>query len=137
MKTIELLEKYPLATEVVRKWFYDRLIESMKDRENIPEDLKWSKVMAEEAVTNERLSIFIDVQPRGLFDVFDENDIIIVIGYHENFGFNYAVCKDDIQQHYFKTRKEAELCSVEVAFEILEEQLKPIEFPKLEEDENK
>jgi hypothetical protein len=131
MKSVEVLEKYPLATEVIRQWFFNELIESIGIAEDVPEEFK--QAMLKEGVSNERLAILIDAQPRTLFDVFDENNIIIVIGYHENFGFNYAVCEDDNQQHYFKTRKEAELCSVEVAFEILEEQLKPIDLPNLEE----
>lgn len=121
MKAIELLEKYPLATEVVRDWFIKRMMESVNEDNDVPEDFK--KFMIDQGIPNDRLCIFIDANPRSLFDVFDENDIIIIIGYHENFGFNYAVCEDEDQQRYYKTRKEAESFAIEVAFEILEETL--------------
>lgn len=121
MKAIELFEKYPLATEVVRDWFIRKMVESVNEDSDVPEDFK--KFMIEQGIPNERLSIFIDTNPRSLFDVFDENDIIIIIGYHENFGFNYAVCEDKDQQRYYKTRKEAESFAIEFAFEMLEDKL--------------
>jgi hypothetical protein len=68
----------------------------------------------------------IDGNPRMLFDVFDENDVIIIIKYHDNFGFTWAVEEAD-DQSFYKTRKEAELSAIEVAFEILENQLTPKE----------
>jgi len=82
--------------------------------------------MMQEGVSNERLSILIDAQPRTLFDVFDENNVIVIIKYHDNFGFTWAVEEADEQQFY-KTRKEAELFAIETAFEILENQLSPKE----------
>lgn len=121
MKAIELLEKYPLTTEVVRDWFIRKMVESVNEDNDVPAEFK--EFMINQGLPNERLAIFIDSNPRSLFDVFDENDIIIIIGYHENFGFNYVVCEDEDQQRYYKTRKEAESFAIEVAFEILEETL--------------
>lgn len=120
-----------MSAEVIRLWFFNQMMSSMEDP-NVPEEFKTS-VMGE-AITNERLATFIDVQPRALFDVFDDNGIIISVGYHENFGFNYAVGDINDQQHYFKTRKEAEYTAIEIAFQILEEQLSPIDLPKLDEN---
>ena len=40
MKAIELLEKYPLSTEVVREWFMRKMIESIKGDSDVPEDFK-------------------------------------------------------------------------------------------------
>jgi len=120
MKTNELLEKHPLTTEVIRKWFFNQMIKSIEIAEDVPEEFK--QAMMQEGVSNERLSILIDAQPRTLFDVFDENNIIIVIKYHDNFGFTWAVEEAD-EQSFYKTRREAESFAIEAAFEILEEQL--------------
>lgn len=132
MKTKELLEKNPLATEVIRTWFFNQMIASLSD-ETVPEEFK--EMMKQEGVTNERMATFIDVQPRTLFDVFDDNHILIEIFRPLNEGSIYP-------SNYFsykignispvlieKTRKEAELIAVEAAFEILENKLSP----KLEE----
>jgi hypothetical protein len=124
MKSIELLEKYPLTREVIRKWFFNQMIKSIEIAEDVPEEFK--QAMMQEGVSNERLSILIDAQPRTLFDVFDENNVIVIIKYHDNFGFTWAVEEADEQQFY-KTRKEAELFAIEAAFEILENQLSPKE----------
>jgi hypothetical protein len=120
MKSIELLEKYPLSTEVVRQWFFNEMMRSNEVAEDVPEEFK--KAMVEEAISNDRLAIFIDAQPRGLFDVFDDNNIIIVIKYHDNFGFTWAVEEAD-EQSFYKTRREAESFAIEAAFEILEQRL--------------
>ena len=37
MKAIELLEKYPLSTEIVRTWFIEKMIESIKGADEVPE----------------------------------------------------------------------------------------------------
>ena len=123
MKAIELLEKYPLTTEVVRDWFITKMMESVNEDNDVPEDFK--KFMIDQGVPNDRLCVFIDANPRSLFDVFDENDVIIIIKYHDNFGFTWAVEEAD-DQSFYKTRKEAELSSIDVAFDILENKLKPV-----------
>lgn len=128
MKMLELLEKYPNATNCIREWMFNKMIESLDD-ESVPEEFK--KTLMLEAVTNERLAIIIDVQPRTLFDVFDENNVIVIIKYHDNFGFTWAV-EEANEQPFYKTRKEAELFAIETAFEILENKLTLIELPSLE-----
>ena len=122
MKAIELLEKHPLSAKLVRDWFMKRMIESVRGDETVPEDFK--NFMLEQGIENDKLSIMIDGNPRILFDVFDENGVIVIIKYHENFGFTWAVEEAD-DQSFYKTRKEAELSAIEIAFDILENQLKP------------
>lgn len=139
MKTNELLEKHPLTTEVVRTWFFDQMTASFAD-ENVPEEFK--EMMKQEGVTNERLSILIDAQPRTLFDVFDDNKLYIHIepfcdGVEKklkSFGYRMLFKEYLIENMNFKTRKEAELFAIAEAFDILEEQLKPIDLPALEEN---
>jgi hypothetical protein len=122
MNGLQLLEKHPYATEVIRAWFLEQMIESMKDQ-SVPDEFK--DFMRGQGIDNIKLSVMIDANPRMLFDVFDENDVIIIIKYHDNFGFTWAVEEAD-DQSFYKTRKEAELSSIEVAFDILENKLKPV-----------
>jgi hypothetical protein len=140
MKSIELLKKYPLSTEVVREWFIQKMIESVKGDTTVPEDFK--NFMIEQGIPNDTLCIFIDSNPRSLFDVFDENDIIIyfmIFSSPEGVKFSAAIhtgngeVKPNTIGDQYKTRKEAELVAVEAAFEILEKKLTPIDLPKLEE----
>lgn len=131
MKTGELLEVHPLTTEVIRTWFFDKMVASFAD-ESVPEEFK--EMMKQEGVTNERLAKLIDVQPRTLFDVFDENGIIIyfmIFSSPEGVKFSGAIHigHDEIKPNPIgkqcNTRKEAELFAIEKAFEILENLLTP------------
>ena len=133
MKTNELLEKHPLTTEVVRTWFFDQMTASFSD-ENVPEEFK--EMMKQEGVTNERLATFIDVQPRTLFDVFDENDIHInIIRNNGKFMWGWSDnAEHSMKGEFINTRKKAEHAAIEKAFELLEEKLKPIDLPSLEEN---
>ncbi len=119
MTGLELLEKHPLSANLVKDWFLEQMIASFKD-ETVPENFK--EFMLAQGVDNEKIGTLIDVNPRMLLDVFDTNDVIIVIKYHDNFGFTWAVEERD-EQSFYKTRKEAEKFAVEAAFEILEEKL--------------
>ncbi len=121
MNGLELLKKYPQSAEVVREWLFNRMAESIDDS-LVPEDFK--KSMMEEAVTNERLAILIDANPRMLFDVFDDNDLFIEIFMYPDVTFT---CKigNEATTNSWKTRIEAEMFAVEVAFEMLENKLKP------------
>lgn len=120
MKAIELLEKYPLTTEVVRDWFIRKMVESVNEDNDVPEDFK--NFMIEQGVPNDRLCIFIDANPRSLFDVFDENDVVIETSLYPNSEFTIKI-GNQATTNSWKTRKEAEAFAIEVAFEILEETL--------------
>lgn len=123
MKAIELLEKYPLTTEVVRDWFITKMMESVNEDSDVPEDFK--KFMIDQGVPNDRLCVFIDANPRSLFDVFDENDLFIEIFMYPDVTFT---CKigNEATTNSWKTRKEAEMFAIEAAFEMLENKLKPV-----------
>jgi hypothetical protein len=130
MEALKLLEKYPLSTEVVREWFINKMVESVKGDDTVPEDFK--NYMLEQGIPNDKLCIFIDSSPRSLFDAFDENDIIIyfmIFSSPEGVRFSPAIhtgnneVKPNTIGDQYKTRKEAELVAVEKAFEILEQQL--------------
>lgn len=120
MKAIELLEKYPLATEVVRDWFIRKMMESVNNDNDVPEDFK--KFMIDEGIPNDRLCIFIDANPRSLFDVFDENNLFIEIFMFPDVTFTCKI-NNGATTNSWKTRKEAETFAIEAAFEMLEEKL--------------
>ena len=125
MNGLEVLEKYPLAKNVVKDWFMRTMLESFKD-ENVPEEFK--QFMLEQGIEDDKVGKLIDVNVRILFDVFDENEIYINItkGESNYFMWGYA---DDTRQYIkdglVKTRKEAEHAAVEAAFDILETKLTP------------
>ena len=134
MKTNELLAKYPLATEVIRKSYFDKMIASVESAKDIPEEFKQS--LMNEAITDERLIVFIDSQPRTLFDVFDENKIYIEIQLNtgSSVKFLYLINKSQTSFEQYNTRKEAELASIVEAFKLLEEKITPVEFPNVEDE---
>jgi hypothetical protein len=137
MKGLQLLESHPASAEVVRTWFLNQMIESFKD-DTVPDGFK--QYMREQGIDNDKVGILIDVNPRNLFDVFDDNNIRIHIAVgsdvsSDNFSFHIAsdVIKTDASQgesvkgltNDFKTRKEAEIKAIEYAFELLEIKLSP------------
>jgi hypothetical protein len=120
MKSIELLKKYPLSTEVVREWFIQKMIESVKGDTTVPEDFK--NFMIEQGIPNDTLCIFIDSNPRSLFDVFDENDVLIQINVFKT--FSYSINEGDVISGSWETRKECEKHAIAAAFDVLEEKLR-------------
>lgn len=122
MNGLELLEKYPLTAKVIRDWFLEQMIESFKD-ETVPDEFK--DFMRQQGVENDKVGKMIDINPRMLFDVFDENDLFIEIFMYPDVTFT---CKigNEATTNSWKTRKEAEAFAVEAAFEILEKKLTPI-----------
>ena len=128
MKGLELLEKHPLTANVVRDWFMNQMLESFKD-ETVPEGFK--QYMLEQGIDNDKVGTLIDVNPRNLLDVFDENNIIIENSLYPNGEFTIKI-GNQATTNSWKTRKEAELFAIDAAFEILEKKL----TPKEETDEN-
>jgi hypothetical protein len=118
MTTNELLDLYPIATEVVRDWFMDKMAESFKNQE-LPKDFK--EFMREQGIPNDKLVKLIDVNPRVLLDVFDDNGVIINI-MHVNgvFSWNVNTVKN---LNSYSSRREAESAAVQRAFQILDDKL--------------
>ena len=122
MTGLQLLENYPHATAVVKAWFLEQMIESLKD-ETVPDEFK--DFMREQGIDNDKLGIMIDANPRMLFDVFDANDIIIETSLYPSGEFTIKI-SNQATTNSWKTRKEAELFAIDVAFDILENKLKPV-----------
>lgn len=113
-----LLEKYPYATDAIREWFMKKMIESFRDQ-SVPAEFK--EFMRQQGVSNERLAKILSDNARVLFDVFDDNNLIINIIYTDQ-GFTWDV--EDVKSiQYYSSRKEAELAAVERTFRILDERL--------------
>jgi hypothetical protein len=120
MTGLELLEKYDKAAIVIKQHFLNTMLESLKD-DNLPENFK--EYARQTSIDNDKIGKLIDVQPRGLFDVFDANKIYIGISPNPLVGgmeFKYTI--DDISGEH-PTRKEVERIAVEKAFEILNNKL--------------
>jgi hypothetical protein len=123
MNGLELLEKYPLTTKVIKDWFIEQMVESFKE-ETVPEDFK--NFMMEQGIDNDKIGTLIDVNPRMLFDVFDQHKVFIETFLYPDKTFT---CKigDQATTNSWEARKVAEAFAVEAAFEILEKQLTPEE----------
>ncbi len=118
MMTNDLLDLYPIATEVVRDWFMEKMAESFKNQE-LPKDFK--EFMREQGIPNDKLVKLIDVNPRVLLDVFDENGVIINVLYVDG-RFTWDVNTVKSLDSY-SSRREAESASVQRAFQILNDKL--------------
>ena len=126
MKGIQLLEKYPLAANVIKEWFLESMVESFKD-ESVPEEFK--QFMIEQGIEDDKVGTLIDVNPRTLLDVFDKNEIVIENSLYPDGTFTIKIGNEATTQSW-KTRKEAELFAIEAAFEILENKLSPKSLPQ-------
>lgn len=125
MKTIELLEKYPKAAEVIIKHYSDEFIKATESAD-IPEEFK--EFAKQQQIDSQYVADFIDNNHRGTFDVFDANGVYIeiLIGYKPKPLFNYIINGDiegNVEAILYDTRKEAETAAVEKAFEILNDKL--------------
>jgi hypothetical protein len=123
MNTLELLDKYPHTTEVIRDWFMEKMVESFKDK-TVPADFK--QYMRTQGIPNERLSKLIGTNPRNLFDIFDENGLFIETTYTKD-EFYYTVVENEEASYTdavgYKTRIECDRAAVELAFQMLDEKL--------------
>jgi hypothetical protein len=113
-----LLEKYPHATEVVRDWFIDKMEESFKDN-GVPDNFK--DFMRQQGVPNDKLVKLFEENPRVLFDVFDDNGVIINTMCRSGL-WSWSV-DETKSADYYPSRKLAEKTAVECAFQILNDKL--------------
>lgn len=132
MNKIEL-KNYPLSAKVVKEWFMKEMIESFKD-ETVP--IEFKDFMLEQGIEDNKVETLINLNPKSLFDLFDENNIIIQIQYNVILNsFNYEIIGEVIDyNNIFIKRKEAELNSIIKAFNVLEKKLTQLEFPNLKEE---
>jgi hypothetical protein len=96
----------------------DKMAESFKNQE-LPKDFK--EFMREQGIPNDKLVKLIDVNPRVLLDVFDDNSVIINV-VHSNGVFSWDVNTVKSLDSY-SSRREAESAAVQRAFQILDDKL--------------
>jgi hypothetical protein len=117
-----LLETYPKAADVVKQHFTNKLLESLNNAD-LPDDFK--EFAKQQEIDNDKIGELIDSQPRGLFDVFDENqvyvEITVVVG--QNTFFIYHVNGVVNNNPPYHNRKEAEIAAIETAFQVLNDKL--------------
>jgi hypothetical protein len=123
MTGLELLEKYPLSATLIREWFLEKMLESLNTA-SVSDEFK--DMMRESGIENDKIATLIDVNPRMLLDVFDDNKIIIETFLYPDDGFTIKIGSQATTKSW-TTRKEAELFAIDAAFEILEKQLTPKE----------
>ena len=121
MTGLEILEKYPLSKKLIKDWFMQSMLESFKD-ESVPEEFK--QFMLEQGIEDDKVAKLIDVNVRILFDVLDQNNVIVEIFLYPNGEFTCKIGNQATTLSW-KTRKEAEHFGVEAAFDILENRLTP------------
>lgn len=126
MKGLELLEAYPKAAEVINEFYHTKMIESM----NTPDvSQEYKDLLKEQEFDNEYVAIFVDSNPRMLFDVFDSNAVyieILVDLTKDNVLFNYIIDGDvmgNVEATLYNSRIEAEKVAVEKAFQLLNDKL--------------
>lgn len=114
----QLLEKYPYATDVIKEWFMGKMIESFKDQ-SVPQDFK--DFMKSQGIPNDQLVKILEGNPRVLFDVFDDNNVIINILHDKDMFFWDVNSVKGVDP--YSSRKAAEMVAVERAFQILDDKL--------------
>ena len=126
-----LFDNYPHATELIKSWLTEKMMESMEETTNYPEEFK--EFMRTQSVANEQLEELININPRFVYDVFDDNSVyinvlytgssftwnIVLVGEMREFSVPFKETNDG-----FSSRKEAEFDALSSAFFILNEYLK-------------
>jgi hypothetical protein len=122
---IEILKKYPKATEVIRKHYSNLLLQNFKGEKT----KEIEEYFASQSLSDEQMAKLIEINPYHLVYVFDENDIFISIivhveenGIKDDVFFRYAF-DNIVQSKDFNSRKEAEKEAIVEAFRILEDKL--------------
>jgi hypothetical protein len=125
MTGAELLETYPKAAAAIKEFYYGKMIESLEEDNDIPQEFK-DMVQAQQ-FDSEYVATFIDTNPRFLFDIFDSNNINIVIHVYTEeppTEFAFSIPQDNLDyDQLYPTRKEAEAAAIEQAFKILNDKL--------------
>lgn len=113
MQGLELLEKYPKAATVVRDYYLEIMLESLKD-DSLPENFK--DAVREQGINDDMIASIIDNGPRSLFDVLDSNKLYIQIT--KTTYWNWEV--DGIEGNgLYTSREETEKSAIEKALELL------------------
>lgn len=119
MEMLELLKEHPKSAIVIKQWFLEKMLESMKDQ-SVPEDFKNS--IREAGIDNERVAGVINSAPRALFDVFDSHKIYVEITVDQAGGFWWNIGETKSTSSY-EYRINADKSAILEAFKLLEAKL--------------
>lgn len=120
MTGIELLNTYTKAGETVKKFYLDKLVDSLDDK-NVPDNYK--DFIKASDFEDAQFAQLIDAAPRALFDLFDEHEIFIVIDYDHPYKQFIFHSNNGSGESRFATRKEADTAAVEESFKLLNNKL--------------
>lgn len=124
----ELMESYPTAIKIIRSWFMDKLIESVRKNWEVSE--KFKNEMLAKGVSDDTLILMLEESPRACFDVMDDNGIFVIIQLTGENKFSWFILperssEDELYENTsdfinYPTRKEAEHAAIANAFKILD-----------------
>ena len=124
MITTAILTSNPFAKKVIMNWFMEKMIESFKDQ-SVPQEMV--DYMRENGISDERLIDALNINPRMLFDVLDENDVLVQININfDNKSFSYNI-NGDVISGGFNNRKDCEMHAIVEAIVYLNKKLAPEE----------
>lgn len=119
MKGKELLDANPLAAKIITDWYYNQMLESLNTND-VPNEFK--EFVKSQAVDNETVGRIIDLNPRSLFDVLDENELFIDV-LHRNSEYWVSINGFSFNTYKYSKRKEADFESIKVAIKLLNDKL--------------
>ena len=88
MILIKFLNDYPVATEIIREHFLKKMKQSL-DEDDVSEEFKIQ--MLQRGVPDETIVQIIENTPRLLFDVMDENNILISFEANKELGYRCKI----------------------------------------------
>ena len=119
----QLLNENKLVTASLQKWFTNKMAENTASS-NLSQELK--DTFTSQMISVDALANIIIVNPRYLFDFFDEYEIYILpimIGGYFSATINGEPLSGAIEGKSFIKRKDAEEKAVEEAFPLLEQNM--------------
>ena len=116
----ELIENAPLTTIELKNWFLKEIIESCENDPDLPPE--FVDYLIKTGVESKKLADMFDMNPRMLFDFFDNSEICIQITGSNKEGWLQTVEIED--KTIYATRRDAEASAVITAFTLLELVLK-------------
>lgn len=129
---LELLKKYPKSAKLIREYYLDKMLESLKD-DSLPDEFK--DHVRQMGIDDEKVAKMLGDAYSQLFSFFDSNKVYIsvspIMEIEEKEG-EIATLKPIIFQasilgkqwiSFNETRKEAEFEGVKNAFVLLEDKL--------------
>lgn len=123
MNTLELLEKHDKAASIVKQFYLDKMMESVKSDE-LPDNFK--EFIKAQDFDNSQIAKIIDGNPRTLFDVFDQYELFVETLYMEHeFHFTITNGNEVLETNIktYKTRVECDRAAAEAAMERLNNSL--------------